>query len=133
MYFALLAPIVTFGGLLEEATHQRMKILMHLQAAMENLFGGAICGVIYHLFSGQPLTIIGSTGPVLVFETIVFEMCGSLNLDYLSFRFWVHVWTALILFIMVITDASSLVRYYHSNVVPLERFFKIKAASSSFF
>uniref|UniRef100_F1KS49 Anion exchange protein n=1 Tax=Ascaris suum TaxID=6253 RepID=F1KS49_ASCSU len=104
MYFALLAPIVTFGGLLEEATHQRM-------AAMENLFGGAICGVVYHLFSGQPLTIIGSTGPVLVFETIVFEMCGSLNLDYLSFRFWVHVWTALILFVMVITDASSLVSY----------------------
>lgn len=27
MYFALLAPIVTFGGLLEEATHQRMVIL----------------------------------------------------------------------------------------------------------
>ncbi|PIO58248.1 band 3 cytoplasmic domain protein, partial [Teladorsagia circumcincta] len=32
MYFALLAPIVTFGGLLEEATHQRM-------AAMENILG----------------------------------------------------------------------------------------------
>ncbi|VDD90794.1 unnamed protein product [Enterobius vermicularis] len=104
MYFALLAPIVTFGGLLEEATHQRM-------AAMENLFGGAICGVFYHLFSGQPLTIIGSTGPVLVFETIVFEICDTWKIDYLSFRFWVHVWTALILFIMVITDASSLVSY----------------------
>ncbi|VDK69828.1 unnamed protein product [Litomosoides sigmodontis] len=104
MYFALLAPIVTFGGLLEEATHQRM-------AAMENLFGGAICGVTYHLFSGQPLTIIGSTGPVLVFETIVFDLCTSLNIDYLSFRFWIHVWTALILFIMVITDASALVSY----------------------
>uniref|UniRef100_A0A8R1Y235 Anion exchange protein n=1 Tax=Onchocerca volvulus TaxID=6282 RepID=A0A8R1Y235_ONCVO len=104
MYFALLAPIVTFGGLLEEATHQRM-------AAMENLFGGAICGVIYHLFSGQPLTIIGSTGPVLVFETIVFDLCASLNIDYLSFRFWIHVWTALILFVMVITDASALVSY----------------------
>lgn len=76
---------------------------------MENLFGGAICGVIYHLFSGQPLTIIGSTGPVLVFETIVFDLCASLNLDYLSFRFWIHVWTAFILFIMVITDASALV------------------------
>lgn len=104
MYFALLAPIVTFGGLLEEATHQRM-------AAMENLFGGAICGVIYHLFSGQPLTIIGSTGPVLVFETIVYDLCDSRQIDYLSFRFWVHVWTALILFVMVITDASSLVSY----------------------
>lgn len=79
---------------------------------MENLFGGAICGVTYHLFSGQPLTIIGSTGPVLVFETIVFDLCTTLNIDYLSFRFWIHVWTALILFIMVITDASALVSFY---------------------
>uniref|UniRef100_A0A914UXS8 Bicarbonate transporter-like transmembrane domain-containing protein n=1 Tax=Plectus sambesii TaxID=2011161 RepID=A0A914UXS8_9BILA len=104
MYFALLAPIVTFGGLLEEATHQRM-------AAMENLFGGAICGIVYHLFSGQPLTVIGSTGPVLVFETIVFDMCTSLGLSYLSVRLWINLWTALILMIMVATDASSLVSY----------------------
>ena len=104
MYFALLAPIVTFGGLLEEATHQRM-------AAMENLASGAVCGILYHLFSGQPLTVIGSTGPVLVFETIVYDMSASLSIDYLSFRFWIHVWTAAILFIMVATDASSLVSY----------------------
>jgi hypothetical protein len=43
-------------------------------AAMENLASGALCGVLYHLFSGQPLTIIGSTGPVLVFETIVYAI-----------------------------------------------------------
>lgn len=78
---------------------------------MENLFGGAICGIIYHLFSGQPLTIIGSTGPVLVFETIVFDMCASLGLSYLSIRLWINLWTALILLIMVATDASSLVSY----------------------
>uniref|UniRef100_A0A8R1I2N9 Anion exchange protein n=1 Tax=Caenorhabditis japonica TaxID=281687 RepID=A0A8R1I2N9_CAEJA len=104
MYFGLLAPIVTFGGLLEEATHQRM-------AAMENLFGGALCGVIYHFFAGQPLTIVGSTGPVLVFETIVFDFCHRFHINYLSFRFWVHVWTAVIIFIMVVTDASSLVSF----------------------
>ncbi|CAB3408242.1 unnamed protein product [Caenorhabditis bovis] len=104
MYFGLLAPIVTFGGLLEEATHQRM-------AAMENLFGGSLCGVLYHLFAGQPLTIIGSTGPVLVFETIVYDFCHRFGIKYLSFRFWVHVWTAFIILVMVITDASSLVSY----------------------
>ncbi|KAI6239960.1 Anion exchange protein [Aphelenchoides fujianensis] len=104
MYFALLAPIVTFGGLLEEATHQRM-------AAMENVVSAAVCGVLYHIFSGQPLTIIGSTGPVLVFETIVYDICVGLDLDYLSFRFWVHVWTAAILLLMVVTDMSSLVSY----------------------
>jgi anion exchange protein len=104
MYFALLAPIVTFGGLLEEATHQRM-------AAMENLFSGAICGTLYHLFSGQPLTVIGSTGPVLVFETILYDLCMAFDFDYLSFRTWVYLWTALILFLMVFTDASALVSY----------------------
>uniref|UniRef100_A0A915P7E2 Bicarbonate transporter-like transmembrane domain-containing protein n=1 Tax=Meloidogyne floridensis TaxID=298350 RepID=A0A915P7E2_9BILA len=72
MYFALLAPIVTFGGLLEEATHQRM-------AVMQNLASGAICGIIYHLFSGQPLTIIGSTSPVLVFETTAFDICNTMS------------------------------------------------------
>jgi sodium bicarbonate transporter 10 len=78
---------------------------------MENLASGAICGTIYSLFSGQPLTIIGSTGPVLVFETIIFDLCTSWDLDYLSFRFCIYLWTALILFIMVATDASALVSY----------------------
>jgi len=104
MYFALLSPIVTFGGLLEEATHQRM-------AAMENLFSGAICGILYHMFSGQPLTIIGSTGPVLVFETIMFDMCTSFGWDYLSFRTWVNLWTAIFLLIVTVTDLSSMVKY----------------------
>lgn len=47
---------------------------------MESLVSGAVCGVTYHLFSGQPLTIIGSTGPVLVFETIVYKFC--------TYEFW---------------------------------------------
>ena len=48
---------------------------LFLQAAIESLLAGAICGISYHLFAGQPLTIIGSTGPVLVFETIVYNFC----------------------------------------------------------
>jgi len=49
---------------------------------MESLVSGAICGISYHLFAGQPLTIIGSTGPVLVFETIVYKFC--LYVKYLN-------------------------------------------------
>ena len=48
---------------------------LFLQAAIESLLAGAICGISYHLFAGQPLTILGSTGPVLVFETIVYNFC----------------------------------------------------------
>lgn len=33
----------------------------------------AVCGMIYAAFSGQPLTIIGSTGPVLAFIAVLYK------------------------------------------------------------
>lgn len=104
LYFACLAPIITFGGLLGEATGQNI-------ATMESLLTGAICGILYGLFSGQPLTILGSTGPVLVFETIMYDFCSKYGFDYLAVRMWVGLWTASILIIFVACDASSLVCY----------------------
>lgn len=88
LYFACLSPIITFGGLLGEATGKNM-------AAMESLVAGFVCGLGYGFFSGQPLTILGSTGPVLVFETIVFEFCKQTELDYMSFRYWCTLTTPL--------------------------------------
>ncbi|XP_041470500.1 electroneutral sodium bicarbonate exchanger 1-like isoform X3 [Lytechinus variegatus] len=105
MYIACITPIITFGGLLGDATDDYI-------AAFESLIGAAICGVAYHLFSGQPLTIIGSTGPILIFETIMFQLCGSFGIDYISFRVWIGFWTCVICIILVATDASALVRYF---------------------
>nr|NVI75926.1 Na[+]-driven anion exchanger 1 [Cucujiformia] len=104
LYFACLSPIITFGGLLSQATGKNM-------AAMESLVSGFICGMGYGFFSGQPLTILGSTGPVLVFETIVYDFCGTMGWDYLSFRFWIGSWIAVILLVLVAIDASALVCY----------------------
>ncbi|XP_070164513.1 electroneutral sodium bicarbonate exchanger 1 isoform X2 [Polyergus mexicanus] len=104
LYFACLSPIITFGGLLGEATGKNM-------AAMESLVSGFVCGIGYGFFSGQPLTILGSTGPVLVFETIVYEFCKKVDWNYMSFRFWIGTWTAVILMILVALDASAFVCY----------------------
>ncbi|XP_064079112.1 sodium bicarbonate cotransporter 3-like isoform X11 [Macrobrachium nipponense] len=104
LYFACLTPIITFGGLLGEATENRI-------AAMESLVAGLICGVVYGFFSGQPLTILGSTGPVLVFESILYEFCKSMAWNYLSFRLWIGLWCGAILLILVAVDASAFVCY----------------------
>jgi len=45
------------------------------QGTIEMLLAGAVCGFGYALFAGQPLTIIGATGPLLVFESILFQIC----------------------------------------------------------
>ncbi|XP_078702374.1 electroneutral sodium bicarbonate exchanger 1-like isoform X9 [Branchiostoma floridae x Branchiostoma belcheri] len=105
LYFACITPVITFGGLLGDATE-------NYQAALENIFSAAICGTTYHLLSGQPLTIIGSTGPILVYETLMYDFCKGNKLEYLPFRVWVGLWTCFILLVMVATDASALVKYF---------------------
>ncbi|XP_031628420.1 electroneutral sodium bicarbonate exchanger 1-like [Contarinia nasturtii] len=104
LYFACLSPIITFGGLIGTLTENSM-------AAMESIVSGFVCGIGYGFFSGQPLTILASTGPVLVFETIVYNFCLVAELDYMSFRFWIGTWITIVLFIMVAVDASALVCY----------------------
>lgn len=104
LYFACLSPIITFGGLLGQATGNNI-------AAMESLLSGFICGIGYGFFSGQPLTILGSTGPVLVFETIVYDFCIKVDWDYMTFRFWIGTWITIILVVLVAIDASALVCY----------------------
>lgn len=127
LYFACLSPIITFGGLLAEATGKHM-------AAMESLVSGFVCGVGYGFFSGQPLTILGSTGPVLVFETIVFDFCQRAGWDYMSFRFWIGTWIAIILLVLVATDASAFVcyitRFTEENFATLIAFIFIYKVSS---
>ncbi|XP_022104609.1 sodium bicarbonate cotransporter 3-like isoform X2 [Acanthaster planci] len=105
MYFACITPVITFGGLLGEATN-------NLMATLEGLLGSAICGVGFALFSGQPLTILGSTGPILIYEKILVAFCQSNELDYLSFRFWIGLWTCLMVVILVACDASAMVKYF---------------------
>ncbi|NXE70207.1 S4A8 protein, partial [Calcarius ornatus] len=73
LYCACMSPVITFGGLLGEATHGHI-------SAMESLLGASMTGVVYSLFAGQPLTILGSTGPVLVFEKILYKFCKGLLL-----------------------------------------------------
>ncbi|XP_057195416.1 sodium bicarbonate cotransporter 3 isoform X4 [Triplophysa rosa] len=104
LYCACMSPVITFGGLLGEATKNNI-------SAIESLFGASMTGVAYSLFAGQPLTILGSTGPVLVFEKILFKFCSEFGLSYLPLRTSIGLWTALMCIVLVATDASSLVCY----------------------
>ncbi|KAM4704841.1 sodium bicarbonate cotransporter 3 isoform 10-T10 [Rhinophrynus dorsalis] len=104
LYCACMSPVITFGGLLGEATQNRI-------SAIESLFGASLTGIAYSLFAGQPLTILGSTGPVLVFEKILFKFCKDYGLSYLSLRTSIGLWTAFLCLLLVATDASSLVCY----------------------
>ncbi|KAM5301903.1 anion exchange protein 4 isoform 4-T4 [Glossophaga mutica] len=105
IYLATITNAITFGGLLGEATDGA-------QGVLESFLGTAVAGAAFCLMAGQPLTILSSTGPVLVFERLLFNFSRDYSLDYLPFRLWVGIWVATFCLVLVATEASVLVRYF---------------------
>ncbi|OWK12279.1 SLC4A9 [Cervus elaphus hippelaphus] len=101
IYLATVTNAITFGGLLGEATDGA-------QGVLESFLGTAVTGAAFCLMAGQPLTILSSTGPVLVFERLLFSFSRDHSLDYLPFRLWVGIWVAIFCLVLVATEASVL-------------------------
>ncbi|XP_059504162.1 electrogenic sodium bicarbonate cotransporter 1-like isoform X3 [Stegostoma tigrinum] len=105
IYLGTVTNAITFGGLLGDATD-------NMQGVLESFLGTAVSGAVFCLFAGQPLTILSSTGPVLVFERLLYSFSKDNGFDYLEFRLWIGLWSSFLCLILVATDASSLVRYF---------------------
>ncbi|XP_026209646.1 electrogenic sodium bicarbonate cotransporter 1-like isoform X1 [Anabas testudineus] len=105
IYLGTVTNAITFGGLLGDATD-------NMQGVLESFLGTALTGAVFCLLAGQPLTILSSTGPVLVFERLLFNFSKDNDLDYLEFRLWIGLWSAFLCLVLVATDASFLVQYF---------------------
>ncbi|NXW46215.1 S4A4 protein, partial [Nyctiprogne leucopyga] len=105
IYLVTVTNAITFGGMLGDATD-------NMQGVLESFLGTAFAGSIFCLFSGQPLTILSSTGPVLVFERLLFSFSQDHSLDYLEFRLWIGLWVAFFGLVLVATEASHLVQHF---------------------
>uniref|UniRef100_A0A3Q2DI98 Anion exchange protein n=1 Tax=Cyprinodon variegatus TaxID=28743 RepID=A0A3Q2DI98_CYPVA len=104
IYFAALSPTITFGGLLGEKTDGLMGVT-------ELIVSTATLGVIFSLLAGQPLLIIGFSGPLLVFEEAFYKFCQAYNFEYLTGRVWIGFWLIFIVLVIVAAEGSFLVRY----------------------
>ncbi|KAG5834439.1 hypothetical protein ANANG_G00261520 [Anguilla anguilla] len=104
IYLGCITNAITFGGLLGDATD-------NYQGVMESFLGTALAGTIFCLFGGQPLIILSSTGPILIFEKLLFEFSKSNNIDYMELRLWIGLHSCLQCFILVATDASYIIKY----------------------
>ncbi|KAK3524543.1 hypothetical protein QTP70_029858, partial [Hemibagrus guttatus] len=105
IYLGTVTNAITFGGLLGDATD-------NMQGVIESFVGTALAGSVFCMLGGQPLTILSSTGPVLVFERLLFNFSKDHNLDYLEFRLWIGLWSGFLCLVLVATDASFLVQYF---------------------
>ncbi|XP_015196368.2 electrogenic sodium bicarbonate cotransporter 4 isoform X6 [Lepisosteus oculatus] len=104
IYLGCITNAITFGGLLGDATD-------NYQGVMESFLGTAMAGTVFCFFGGQPLIILSSTGPILIFEKLLFDFSKGNDIDYLEFRLWIGLHSCLQCFVLVATDASFIIKY----------------------
>lgn len=118
LFFALIAPAVTFGGLWDQATGGLDGVNGGQIGAVELILATAVCGAIWALFSGSPLVIIGGVGPMMVFTGILYSVCqdwappGEVNQFFLYVYVWTGLWSGVLLVLLGVFEASVLMKYF---------------------
>jgi mannitol/fructose-specific phosphotransferase system IIA component (Ntr-type) len=104
LFFACLTAAVTFGSVMAVETNGAI-------GPVEMLLATAVCGIAYALLAGQPLIILGGTGPLLVFTAILFQLSDPLGVQFLPLYAWVGIWAGLFTVLLAVFDASVWMRY----------------------
>lgn len=83
-----------------------------MQGATETILAVGIGNLVFSIFSGQPLVILGATGPTIIFEQILYNYCAENDIPFLNFRFWIGLWTAIFMTILVAFNTSAVMRLF---------------------
>jgi len=104
LFFACIAPAITFGAIYAKATHNYI-------GAVEMILATAWCGIFYAIFGGQPMMINGGTGPVLAFTEVLYKLSISLDVPFLTFNAWIGMWVAFYMLLAAFFDLNKVIVY----------------------
>jgi len=104
LYFACLAPAVSFGTISSEITNGSMGVV-------EFLLGSGFAGMLYSVFCGQPMAFLAPTGLTLAFISGLFRFCTLRGLPFFPVYAWVGLWTSSFMTLLGISGASKLIRF----------------------
>ena len=102
MFFTSIAPGITFSAVLDAQTKVNGRAQL---GPVEVILSTAVTGSIFAIFGGQPLVIVGVTGPVTIFTVAVFNIADALDIDFIPFYCWVQIWAALMHMALAVTNA----------------------------
>uniref|UniRef100_A0A060T778 ARAD1C19030p n=1 Tax=Blastobotrys adeninivorans TaxID=409370 RepID=A0A060T778_BLAAD len=104
MYFANLLPTIAFAQDLFDRTDNAYGV-------NEVLLGSAMGGIVFGLFAGQPLCVVGVTGPIAIFNYTVYEIMTPRGTPYFPFMAWVCLWSMVMHIIIALFNWVNLMRY----------------------
>ncbi|KAM3672835.1 solute carrier family 4 member 11 isoform 2-T2 [Ammospiza maritima maritima] len=105
LYFACLLPAIAFGSLNDENTRGAIDV-------RKTIFGQCIGGLLYALFSGQPLVVLLTTAPLAIYISVIQGICDDYNLDFNAFYAWIGLWNSFFLVIYSLFNVSLLMKLF---------------------
>ncbi|KAF3902168.1 hypothetical protein ABW21_db0206250 [Orbilia brochopaga] len=106
LFFTNLLPGITFASDLDALTGSNY-------GTIEVVFSTGLCGVIFALFSAQPLTILGVTGPFSILAERIYDLCiHTLQIPYLPFMAWTCLHSTWMLCLLAIFNAHDYTMNY---------------------
>lgn len=103
MFVSVIAPTLTFGAVYGKTTNGYM-------GAIETMLATGYVGMTFSLIGGQPMCIIGSTGPLLIMTTVLYGMAQSIGVPFLTFNAWVFIWVFFYTLVSGFFDLTRFVR-----------------------
>ncbi|CAI1667007.1 hypothetical protein SEUBUCD650_0N00610 [Saccharomyces eubayanus] len=103
-YFNNLLPAIAFAQDMFDRTDNSYGV-------NEVLLSSAMAGIVFGVLAGQPLCIVGVTGPISIFNYTVYEIIKPLNTKYFGFMFWICMWSMIFHFFLAFTNAVCLLQY----------------------
>ncbi|KAK4649526.1 uncharacterized protein QC761_119740 [Podospora bellae-mahoneyi] len=106
VFFTNILPGITFASDLYVLTGRSW-------GTIEVVFSTGLCGVIFAVFSAQPLTILGVTGPFSVLAENLYELCSdSFKVPFLPVMAWSLIHSAWMHYLLAIFNAHDWTMQY---------------------
>ncbi|KAF6818287.1 transporter C543.05c 1 [Colletotrichum sojae] len=106
VFFTNILPGITFASDLYVLTGESW-------GTIEVVFSTGLCGIIFALFSAQPLTILGVTGPFSVLAENIYALCeNSFKIPFLPFMAWSLIHSGWMHYLLAIFNAHDYTMQY---------------------
>jgi len=104
LFIAALAPAITFGSRFLDGTNGQFGVL-------EMIMSTCISGLLFSTFAGQPLSILGATGPFLAYTLVVYDLADGADIEFMPFYFWTCMWCSLFTILCAVFDLCALMKH----------------------
>lgn len=104
IYFANILPAIAFAQDMFDRTENAYGL-------NEVLMSSAMGGIVFGLFAGQPLCIVGVTGPITIFNYTVFQIMHPRGTPYFAFMAWIHIWSFIMHSVIALCNGVRFMKY----------------------